>query len=88
VPFAYFLLGFLTSLFCLSFFRFVCLQLRMEGYKWSTPFSIHANGVMCVLMNSDTGNDQAFVRVNVRSGTKSSRYEVVFQLACWSSPYR
>uniref|UniRef100_A0ACD5YZI2 Uncharacterized protein n=1 Tax=Avena sativa TaxID=4498 RepID=A0ACD5YZI2_AVESA len=64
------------------------LKLRMEGYKWSTPFSIHANGVMCVIMNSIKGNDQAFVRVNVRSGTRSSRYEVVFQLACWSSPYR
>ncbi|KAL6634351.1 hypothetical protein ACP70R_027022 [Stipagrostis hirtigluma subsp. patula] len=64
------------------------LKLRLEGYKWSTPFSINANGVMCVLMNSITGNDQAFVRVNVRSGTTSSRYEVVFQLACWSSPYR
>jgi vacuolar protein sorting-associated protein 13A/C len=62
--------------------------LRLEGYKWSTPFSIKANGVMCVLMNSITGNDQTFVRVNVRSGTKSSRYEVVFQLDCWSSPYR
>lgn len=64
------------------------LKLRLEGYKWSTPFSIDANGVMCVLMNSISGNDQAFVRVNLRSGTKSSRYEVVFQLACWSSPYR
>ncbi|XP_062219043.1 uncharacterized protein LOC133918926 [Phragmites australis] len=64
------------------------LKLRLEGYKWSTPFSINANGVMCVLMNSITGNDQAFVRVNVRSGTKSSRYEVVFQLICRSSPYR
>ena len=41
-----------------------------------------------MLMNSTTGHDQAFVRVNVRSGTKSSRYEVVFQLDCWSSPYR
>lgn len=64
------------------------LQLRLEGYKWSTPFSIDANGVMCVLMNNTTGNDQALVRVNVRSGTKCSRYEVVFQFACWSSPYR
>uniref|UniRef100_A0A0D9VFX1 C2 domain-containing protein n=1 Tax=Leersia perrieri TaxID=77586 RepID=A0A0D9VFX1_9ORYZ len=64
------------------------LKLRLEGYKWSTPFSIDANGVMCVLMNSITGNDQALVRINVRSGTKSSRYEVIFQLACWSSPYR
>ncbi|BAF08745.2 Os02g0470400 [Oryza sativa Japonica Group] len=63
-------------------------KLRLEGYKWSTPFSIDANGVMCVLMNNTTGNDQALVRVNVRSGTKCSRYEVVFQLACWSSPYR
>ncbi|XP_062223332.1 uncharacterized protein LOC133922148 [Phragmites australis] len=64
------------------------LKLRLEGYKWSTPFSINANGVMCVLMNSIAGNDQAFVKVNVRSGTKSSRYEVIFQLACWFSPYR
>ncbi|CAL5058295.1 unnamed protein product [Urochloa decumbens] len=64
------------------------LKLRLEGYKWSTPFSVNVNGVMCVLMNSLTGNDQAFVRVNVRSGTKSSRYEVIFQLDCWSSPYR
>ncbi|KAL6841988.1 hypothetical protein ACP4OV_028188 [Aristida adscensionis] len=64
------------------------LKLRLPGYKWSTPFSINANGVMCVLMNSTTGSDQAFVRINVRSGTASSRYEVLFQLACWSSPYR
>ncbi|KAK3157946.1 hypothetical protein QOZ80_2AG0130600 [Eleusine coracana subsp. coracana] len=64
------------------------LKLRLEGYKWSTPFSINTNGVMCVLMNSISGNDQAFVRVNVRSGTKSSRYEVVFQLACLTTPYR
>ena len=80
-----------ASLLMLLLHRFLslwCLQLRLEGYKWSTPFSINTSGVMCVLMNSITGNDQTFVRVNVRSGTKCSRYEVVFQLDCWSSPYR
>lgn len=64
------------------------LKLRVDGYKWSTPFSIENDGVMCVCMRSDKGNDQMFLRVEVRSGTKSSCYEVVFCPASSSSPYR
>nr|CAD1836498.1 unnamed protein product [Ananas comosus var. bracteatus] len=64
------------------------LKLRLDGYKWSSPFSIESDGIMCICLNSDTGNDQMFIRVEVRNGTKSSRYEVVFRLASSSSPYR
>ncbi|XP_038986983.1 uncharacterized protein LOC103722332 isoform X2 [Phoenix dactylifera] len=64
------------------------LKLRVDGYKWSTPFSIENDGVMCVCMKSDMGNDQMYLGVEVRGGTKSSRYEVVFRLASSSSPYR
>lgn len=52
------------------------------------PFSIENDGVMCVCMKSDKGNDQMYLGVEVRGGTKSSRYEVVFRLASSSSPYR
>ncbi|XP_078179744.1 uncharacterized protein LOC144573852 isoform X2 [Carex rostrata] len=64
------------------------LKVRLDGYKWSAPFSIESDGVMCICLNSLTGNDQLFIRVQVRIGAKSSRYEVVFQLASLSSPYR
>ncbi|XP_043726204.1 uncharacterized protein LOC122672780 isoform X2 [Telopea speciosissima] len=64
------------------------LKLRVEGYKWSTPFSIGSEGVMCVSMKNDTGSDCMYVRVEVRSGTKRSHYEVVFRPALLSSPYR
>lgn len=64
------------------------MQVRLDGYKWSTPFSIECDGVMCISLNSLTGNDEMFIRVQVNIGAKSSRYEVVFQLASVSSPYR
>ncbi|KAK1259991.1 hypothetical protein QJS04_geneDACA015489 [Acorus gramineus] len=64
------------------------LKVRLDGCKWSTPFSIENEGVMRVSMKNEMGNEQMFLRVEVRSGTKHSRYEVVFRLATVSSPYR
>ncbi|KAK1282846.1 hypothetical protein QJS10_CPB22g00662 [Acorus calamus] len=64
------------------------LKVRLDGCKWSTPFSIENEGVMRVSMKNEMGNEQMFLRVEVRSGTKHSRYEVVFRLATFSSPYR
>ncbi|KAF6156505.1 hypothetical protein GIB67_011306 [Kingdonia uniflora] len=64
------------------------LKLRLDGYKWSAPFSIASEGIMCVSLKNDIGCDQMDIRVEVRSGTKSSRYEVVFCHASFSSPYR
>ncbi|KAI3834068.1 hypothetical protein MKX03_035864 [Papaver bracteatum] len=64
------------------------LKLRMEGYNWSTPFSIGSEGLMCIHLKSNVGNDQISLRVEVRSGTKRSRYEVLFRPSSFSSPYR
>ncbi|XP_042475866.1 uncharacterized protein LOC122057714 isoform X2 [Macadamia integrifolia] len=64
------------------------LKVCVEGYKWSTPFSIGSEGVMCVSMKNDSGSDYMYVRVEVRSGTKHSHYEVVFRPSLLSSPYR
>ncbi|XP_044485071.1 uncharacterized protein LOC123210663 isoform X2 [Mangifera indica] len=64
------------------------LKLRVRGYKWSTPFSVSNEGAMCISLNSDTGSAQLQLRVAVRGGTKSSRYEVIFRLNSFSSPYR
>lgn len=60
----------------------------MDGYKWSTPFSIESDGLMCVCMENEKENSQMYIKVEVRSGTKSSPDEVIFRLASSSSPYR
>ncbi|XVE82332.1 hypothetical protein DITRI_Ditri15bG0139900 [Diplodiscus trichospermus] len=64
------------------------LKLRIDGYKWSTPFSVSREGAMRVSLKNDTGSYQLFIKVEVRSGTKGSRYEVIFRPNSLSSPYR
>ncbi|KAL9254718.1 Intermembrane lipid transfer protein vps13A-like protein, partial [Drosera capensis] len=64
------------------------LKVRMDGYGWSTPFSVGAEGTMLTVLKHDSGSNQMEIRVAVRSGTKSSRYEVVFRPNYFSSPYR
>lgn len=64
------------------------LKLQLDGFQWSTPFSIENEGTMCVSLKNDVGSSQTNIRVEVRSGAKCSRYEVVFRLASFSSPYR
>ncbi|KAG0489289.1 hypothetical protein HPP92_008100 [Vanilla planifolia] len=64
------------------------LKLRLDGYHWSTPFSIGSNGMMSIRIKGDNITDQMYLRVEVRSEIKSSRFEVVFRLASFSSPYR
>lgn len=63
-------------------------QLRLDGYKWSYPFSIDTEGVMCISLKKDMGGDKENLRVEVRSGTKSSCFEVIFRPNSSSSPYR
>lgn len=63
-------------------------QLSLDGCNWSSPFSITNNGMMRICIKNNDGDDQIFLRVEVRSGIKSSRYEVVFRLSSFSSPYR
>lgn len=64
------------------------LKLRVDGYKWSTPFSVCNEGVMRICLKKDTENDQLQLRIAVRSGAKSSSYEVIFRPNSLSSPYR
>ncbi|XP_059643008.1 uncharacterized protein LOC132284858 [Cornus florida] len=64
------------------------LKLRMDGYKWSTPFSVETEGVMCISLRNESGNNQMHLKVAVRNGRKSSRYEVIFRPSSFSSPYR
>lgn len=63
-------------------------QMRVNGYKWSTPFSVCNEGVMRICLKKDIGDDQMQLRVAVRSGGKSSRYEVIFRPNSLSSTYR
>ncbi|CAK7326271.1 unnamed protein product [Dovyalis caffra] len=64
------------------------LKLRVDGYKWSSPFSICSEGMMRISLEKDSGDDQLQLRVQVRSDTKRSRYEVIFRPNSLSSPYR
>ncbi|XP_040944166.1 uncharacterized protein [Gossypium hirsutum] len=64
------------------------LKLQVDGYGWSKPFSVSTEGVMRISLKNDTGSDHLFLKIEVRSGTKSSRYEVIFRPNSSSSPYR
>lgn len=64
------------------------LKLRMDGYNWSTPFSVGTEGVMRIPLKHESGSNSTCLRVEVRSGSKSSRYEVIFRPNSLSSPYR
>ncbi|GMH18990.1 hypothetical protein Nepgr_020831 [Nepenthes gracilis] len=64
------------------------LKLRVDGYRWSAPFSVGAEGVMCIVLEHDTESRRIEIRIIVRSGTKSSPYEVIFRPNSFSSPYR
>lgn len=62
--------------------------MRLDGYEWSTPFSIETEGMMCVGLKNETRSEQIHLRVEVRSATKNSHYEVIFLPNSLSSPYR
>ncbi|KAK3187926.1 hypothetical protein Dsin_027487 [Dipteronia sinensis] len=64
------------------------LKLSVDGCNWSTPLSVSSEGVSRISLKTDTGSGQMHIRVAVRSGTKSSRYEVIFRPNSTSSPYR
>ncbi|KAK7291737.1 hypothetical protein RIF29_07114 [Crotalaria pallida] len=64
------------------------LKLRIDGYKWSTPFSVSYEGEMRISLKKEVGDDLMQLRVAVRSGAKRSRFEVIFRPNSLSSPYR
>ncbi|CAL1397515.1 unnamed protein product [Linum trigynum] len=71
-----------------SFARVEMLKLRVDGYQWSMPFSVYNEGTMRISLKSDVGDNQLQLKIQVRSGTKTSRYEVIFRPNSSSSPYR
>ncbi|XP_073302377.1 uncharacterized protein [Primulina huaijiensis] len=64
------------------------LKLQMDGYQWSAPFTIGTEGFMSICLRHESGSDQMHISVEVRGGTKTSRYEVIFRPKSVSSPYR
>ncbi|KAK4783311.1 hypothetical protein SAY86_007685 [Trapa natans] len=64
------------------------LMVLVDGYKWSSPFSVSNEGVMCVCLQKEIGGDGVQLRIQVRSGVKGSHYEVIFRPNSFSSPYR
>ncbi|KAK2971030.1 hypothetical protein RJ640_025804 [Escallonia rubra] len=64
------------------------MKLRVDGYSWSAPFSVGTEGVMCISLINEITSDPMHLRVEVRSGTRTSRYEVLFRPNSLSSPYR
>ncbi|KAM7278379.1 hypothetical protein ACFE04_005513 [Oxalis oulophora] len=71
-----------------SYSRVELLKLRVDGYKWSNPFSVSTEGMMRIILKNETGSDHMQLKVEVRSGTKNSRYEVIFRPNSSASPYR
>lgn len=67
---------------------FLLIKLRMDGYQWSAPFAIGSEGLMSICLRSELGSDEINVSIEVRGGTKTSRYEAIFRPASYSSPYR
>lgn len=74
----------------LTFFYTTALQIYVDGYKWSQPFSVDTEGVIHIILHSDQDRDDSdlVIRAEVRNGVKGSRNFVVFRLAARQSPYR
>ncbi|KAI3684030.1 hypothetical protein L1987_84552 [Smallanthus sonchifolius] len=64
------------------------LKLKTNGYQWSTPFSVVTEGWMRVSLKNETTGQQLYLKVEVRSGTTSSRFDVIFLPNSFSSQYR
>lgn len=76
-------------MYCTNFnWSSLSIQLRVNGYKWSTPFSVCNEGVMRICLKKDIGDDKLQLRIAVRSGAKSSSYEIIFRPNSSLSPYR
>lgn len=64
------------------------MKVRLDGYHWSAPFSVETEGVMNIFLKDENGRAHIYLRMEVRSGTKRSRSEVIFRPKSLSSPYR
>nr|XP_043635621.1 uncharacterized protein LOC122606820 [Erigeron canadensis] len=68
--------------------RVELLKLKTDGYNWSTPFSVATEGWMRVPLRNERTGKQLYLTVEVRSGTTSSRFDVIIRPDSFSSQYR
>ncbi|XP_076932508.1 uncharacterized protein LOC143598077 [Bidens hawaiensis] len=64
------------------------LKLKINGYHWSTPFTVANEGWMRVILRNETTGQLLYMKVEVRSGTESSCFDVIFRPNSFSSQYR
>ncbi|KAG0559465.1 hypothetical protein KC19_10G107200 [Ceratodon purpureus] len=64
------------------------LEVNVDGYKWSHPFSVDSEGIFHIELEAEQSGPGLVIRGEVRNGVKDSRYFVVFRLAARQSPYR
>lgn len=64
------------------------LKVCIDGYKWSTPFSVDTEGISHILMRSDHNEKNMIIRADIRNGTTESRLLVIFRHMSLVSPYR
>ncbi|KAL7618287.1 hypothetical protein Lser_V15G01600 [Lactuca serriola] len=64
------------------------LKLKIDGYQWSMPFSVANEGSMRISLKNETTGKYLYLKVEVRSGTTSSRFDVIFRPNSFSSQYR
>ncbi|KAL8205058.1 hypothetical protein R6Q57_010681 [Mikania cordata] len=64
------------------------LKLKTNGFHWSMPFSVATEGWMRVSLRNETTGQQLFLKVEVRSGTTNSCFDVIFRPNSFSSQYR
>ncbi|XP_078433928.1 calcium-dependent lipid-binding family protein isoform X2 [Wolffia australiana] len=65
------------------------LMVHLDGYDWSSPFSLENEGVICLVLKKNKGDESIKLRVEVRAGTEGSTFEVLFRLgSTFFSPYR
>ncbi|XP_035834787.1 uncharacterized protein LOC110887015 isoform X3 [Helianthus annuus] len=64
------------------------LKLKTDGYRWSAPFSVATEGWMRVSLRNESTGKQSYFKVEVRNGTTSTRFDVIFRPNSFSSQYR
>ncbi|MCO5593423.1 hypothetical protein L7F22_047437 [Adiantum nelumboides] len=64
------------------------IKVCMDGYEWSTPFSVDSEGISHVILKGKNSEDQLLIKAEIRNGTTESRYLVIFRHVSFISPYR
>ncbi|KAK9053434.1 hypothetical protein SSX86_030068 [Deinandra increscens subsp. villosa] len=64
------------------------LKLKSDGSNWSMPFSVATEGSMRVSLRNEATGKRSYLKIEVRSGTTSSRFDVIFRPNSFSSQYR